>query len=239
MNPIENKIAIGIDGCASGWIAVQCQPFCFPNAQASFAPSLGELFDSLKSNHFSVIDIPIGLSKNAPIRDCDVAARSLIGPRRSSIFAPPCKKASLARDYPEANSLNKKLTGHGLSKQAWMINYKIKEASKLISSGVNLFEGHPECSFAIINKSPMEEKKSNIRGFFDRIQILKNLGFDLLRNASQLPRKIKAQPDDLIDACILCWSASRHLKKTGIVLPMNRSQNLTEKPRTNLSRIHV
>ena len=230
---------MGIDGCADGWIAVSCPPFTFDKAKAQFVSNLNDLNKFFTQHNFIIVDIPIGLSIDEPIRKCDSVARSLLGPRRSSIFAPPCKKASMAETYPEANSINRNATGHGLSKQAWMINNKIKEVSNLIDSGVILHEGHPECSFTIHNQQPMEENKSSICGFFERYQVLKILGFNLPELAKQLPRRIKAKPDDLLDAAILCWSASRQLKNIGVSLPNENSSYAREKHSNKTALIYV
>ena len=102
----------------------------------AFIQNLEELILKLPKKTFIIADIPIGADEKKHIRECDVKARAFIGPRRHSIFAPPCKKASLESNYESANILNKKITSHGLSKQTWMINDKIKETQKLIEERI-------------------------------------------------------------------------------------------------------
>ena len=139
--------AVGIDGCSNGWLASYSKPFDFENCFCLYSKSLDELISKLPKRNLIIVDIPIGLEEKKHIRECDIKAREFIGPRRHSIFAPPCKKASLQNDYASANKLNKKITSYGLSKQTWMINEKLKETQKLIEKGYLLNEGHPECSF--------------------------------------------------------------------------------------------
>ena len=214
--------AVGIDGCSNGWIATFSKPFKFQKSVSLYEENLENLMTKLPKSKFSIIDMPIGLEKSKHIRACDIAAREFIGPRRHSIFAPPCKKASSQKNYESANRINKEITGHGLSKQTWMINEKIKETQRIIDKGFELNEGHPECSFREIKGDLLRFGKSSLIGFFERLNLVNNLGFIPTSLTKQLSSKIKAKPDDLLDSIILCWSASRHIQKKGIYLGLPR-----------------
>ena len=215
--------AVGIDGCSNGWLASFSKPFDFKKCYCLYSKNLEELILKLPKKTFIIADIPIGLDEKKYIRECDVKARTFIGPRRHSIFAPPCKKASLESNYESANILNKKITSHGLSKQTWMINDKIKETQKLIEKGYSLKEGHPECSFRELKGDFLRFGKSGLLGFFERLELLTNLGFTPTSLSNQLSEEIKAKPDDLLDSLVLCWSASRHIHKKGIYLGLKNS----------------
>ena len=89
--------AVGIDGCSNGWLASFSKPFDFKKCYCLYSKNLEELILKLPKKTFIIADIPIGLDEKKHIRECDVKARAFIGPRRHSIFAPPCKKASLER----------------------------------------------------------------------------------------------------------------------------------------------
>ena len=229
--------AVGIDGCSNGWIASFAKPFEFKNSRCIYFKELKDLLSDLPKKKFIVVDIPIGLYEKEHIRECDLEARAFIGPRRHSIFAPPCKIASQQSDYQAANKINKDITNHGLSKQTWMINEKIKETQKLIERGFDLREGHPECSFRELKGNFLEFGKSGLLGFFERLNLLNDIGFvpNILTN--QLSSEIKAKPDDLLDSLVLCWSASRHIKKKGVYLGLNGGIKKTNK--LNKSIIHV
>ena len=229
--------AVGIDGCSNGWLASFSKPFDFKNCHCLYSKYLDELISKLPQTTFVIVDIPIGLEEKKHIRECDIKAREFIGPRRHSIFAPPCKKASLQSNYESANKLNKEITNYGLSKQTWMINEKLKETQKLVEKGYNLKEGHPECSFRELKGDFLKFGKSNLLGFFERLNLLTDLGFIPVSLSNQLSNDIKAKPDDLLDSLILCWSASRHIQKKGIYLGLNdKSKELDE---DNKSLIHV
>src|SRR5207248_11510271 len=76
----------GVDGCRAGWV-VAADSGAF--VAASFAEILAERFDLV------LIDIPIGLPDGP--RACDLGARVLLGPRRSSVFPAPSRRLLRAR----------------------------------------------------------------------------------------------------------------------------------------------
>ena len=126
--------AVGIDGCSNGWLACFAEPYNFKKSKCIYSRHLSKLISMLPKKTFIIIDIPIGLEETKHIRECDLEARSFIGPRRHSVFAPPCLKASLANTYESANKLNKKITNYGLSKQTWMINERCELWKNIIWS---------------------------------------------------------------------------------------------------------
>ncbi len=230
--------AVGIDGCSNGWLASFSKPFDFQKCICIYSKDLYDLISKLPKKNIIIIDIPIGLENRKPIRSCDIIARKFIGPRRHSVFAPPCKKASIQKNYESANKINKEITGHGLSKQTWLINEKIKETQKLLGKGFNLKEGHPECSFRELKGDFLKFGKSSLLGFYERLNLINNLGFFPNILINQISVEIKAKPDDLLDSLILCWSASRHIYKKGINLGLN-DENSRKINKDNRSLIHV
>ena len=210
---------VGIDGCKNGWIAISSYPFSFENAKVSYINDLNRLDFLFPNSSTFLIDIPIGLKNDRGPRLCDVYAKKFLGLRKNSIFIPPCKDALLANSYEDANRTNKSKTGKGLSKQAWFLSKKIKEAENQVKAGTHLKEGHPECSFtALMGSSPKASKKT-LKGLFERINALTKLGFNLCYLADQVSSSIDASADDLLDAAILCWSASRLATGQGKTIP--------------------
>ena len=210
--------AVGIDGCGNGWLATIAPDLDLTLAYCIFHPRLEVLLSQLPVERFIIIDIPLGLTKESARRSCDESARKFIGPRRHSVFSPPIRSASLVEDYQTANKINKQKTGAGISKQAWMINNKIKEARKAWDNGHKLSEGHPECSFTRLKGEVLNHSKKSLLGFFERLALLSELGFKMIDLSKCLPSDIRAQPDDLLDSLILCWSASKHILNEGTFL---------------------
>ena len=169
---------IGVDGCSRGWFMIGGAD----NNKLSY-----KLYDNIqllwKDNHdleLALIDIPIGLKETGPEeRKCDKLARKKLDKRKYSIFPAPCRQALKASSWEEANRINKKVRGKGLSRQSWNIASKIDEVDKLIEAepGVNnIFrEAHPEVVFwALNNKEAMSYNKKTAEGYQERLNILKS-----------------------------------------------------------------
>ena len=97
----EMAVAIGIDGCKSGWFF-----FRFDGGTATFGVSrtVAEILADETAETRVLIDIPIGLKERGKTeRQCDLDARALLSPKRhSSVFPAPCRQA-LKQDTFEAS----------------------------------------------------------------------------------------------------------------------------------------
>ncbi|MEE2775123.1 MAG: DUF429 domain-containing protein [Pseudomonadota bacterium] len=206
---METEQFVGIDGSKLGWVAVFASRYDFVDAKCIFVNNLVDLTKTISPTAKIVIDIPIGLEINQPQRECDKLGRQFLGSRRSTLFSPPCRDAIEENSFESANITNKRKVGIGLSKQSWFLRNKIIEARSAISCGLLLKEGHPECSFAAVNGSPILSKKKTVKGILKRLKCLSELGFDSEQIVSDLPEHRGFKIDDYLDAAILCWTASR------------------------------
>jgi predicted RNase H-like nuclease len=165
----------------------------------------------------ALIDIPIGLVEAGPGgRDCDHAARRLLGARAASVFSPPARATLTARDYAQALVLNRRATGRGLSLQAWHIVPKIRAVDALLHDrpelrGV-LREAHPELCFRALNGGAvMQHNKRRPAGVSERLAVLTRwlpaapALFE--RACARYPRRDLAR-DDILDA-MACAVAAR------------------------------
>lgn len=212
---------IGIDGCKDGWVVVYCSVFAFNKAKAAHYKKLSELNNDFTKSSIGIIDMPIRIESNNANRSSDMAARKFLAHRSSTIFSPPCYDALYSQSYEEANAINKKHTGKGISKQSWFLSKKIIETRNFVEgkNGLNLREGHPECSFAEYLGKPISENKKRMRGIFKRLEVLNNLKFKVSELAEMLPKDTAVGIDDLLDAAILCWTASRFVSGDIKTLP--------------------
>jgi 2-phosphosulfolactate phosphatase len=199
--------ALGIDGCAGGWIVASLGSqwhASTPRVEFEIHPTL-DFLESLTPSRVC-IDIPIGLSR-AP-RTCDMLARRALLGAASRVFTPPCREVLACVDWIDANAMSRKLTGKGLSKQAFNITQKIREADELLARvphlrGV-LREVHPEVCFARLAGRVLPSKKT-FQGIAARIEILsQRIGIeeDSLRAQAARLRPAGAKLDDLLDAAI-------------------------------------
>ena len=60
---------------------------------------------------------------------------------------------------------------------------------------------------------------------FRRLEILTNLNFDLPKLANMLPESARFKTDDLFDAAILSWTASRLFKRQNKKFPSQSPTN--------------
>ena len=204
----SKKCFVGIDGCKNGWISIGNSNCNFKKSIIIFKEKFSDLINEYPSNSIFLVDMPLILTKSKKIRACDIEAKLFLKKRQSSIFLAPCFQALKAESYEKANRINRKITSLGLSKQSWNLFKKIIEMQPY-AFDKKVFEGHPECSFAFYNKKPMDYNKTSLKGLFLRLEIINQIGFNLIDLSKKLSNEIQAKPDDLIDAAILCWSASR------------------------------
>jgi len=171
---------------------------------------------SIVSGASVCIDIPIGLSETG-VRACDIKARGLLGPRRSSVFAAPPLFALEPRDYADLNNESKRRYGRGISKQAFYLLPKIREAARHLCDHrtrcQHWRETHPELCFAALQGgTPMSANKKTQGGYLQRLALLRaRMG---TRSVTRLIRELNAHPlragvakDDMLDAMVCGYVA--------------------------------
>ncbi|MFX1338698.1 MAG: DUF429 domain-containing protein [Promethearchaeota archaeon] len=210
---------IGIDGCQSGWvIAYREDP---KEWKFEIFPTIQELWNKFSYTKLIMIDIPIGLKDNgSEPRLCDKAARKFLTRNRSSsIFPTPCRASLYADTYIEANQINRKMTGNGLSKQTWNITGKIREVDILLRNDPKaskvFIESHPELCFAALsNNTPMKHYKKKEDGIKERLLVIDSFYKNpkqILNEAIFQLSKEKVLVDDILDAWILAISGFKGL----------------------------
>lgn len=218
---------LGVDGCPKGWVGIENDDGDLSiEVKESFARLLGEVDDLERV----FVDVPIGLP-SSDRRQCDIAARGLLGSRRNSVFFTPSRAAVdeyLSRvdsgypvgpedAYRDASEANREAIGDGLSRQAWNIVPKIAELDIYLRDDLNrngwVIESHPECCFFGLNHDqPLAYSKSSRIGLAQRRAILArvNDGTEEVY-AEALSRYYRKQVgrDDVLDAIALALAASQ------------------------------
>jgi predicted RNase H-like nuclease len=216
---------VGIDGCPGGWIAVALDLHL-----RTFAPRIHSSFPDAIAAHPNVpcvaVDIPIGLTLDGP-RPCDLEARRVLGPRRSSVFQAPDPRLLDAPTYAEALVLARSLTGKGISIQGFAIQAKIAEANRVMTPLLQgwVAEVHPEVSFwALAGGQAMAFPKRTPDGYEERKSLLEAaLGLTLPRRDEARKLAPPASADDLLDALAAAWSALRIVEGRAGRLPTQPS----------------
>jgi len=159
------------------------------------------------------IDMPLGLLETG-WREADGAARGLLGPRRSSVFAIPPRAVWAQASYPAANQRCRELTGQGLSAQAWGLRAKLLEANQYRQTcGHRLYEVHPELSFAATAGAPLGASKHTGPGRDERRRLLAQAGIEI---PAGTPATLIG---DVLDAAAVAWSARRIAAGQAVIVP--------------------
>lgn len=219
----DNCLVAGIDGCKAGWIClIRNSP---KTVQAVLFATIEEIVTLDPLPDVVLIDIPIGLPARGQ-RRCDVEARQLLGPRRSSIFPAPTRTLLSARNWHEACAIRLQSEGLKISLQAWNITAKVREVDALLQSHSQLrktaHETHPELAFALWAGSPLAYSKKTHDGKRSRMALVESYygegSFDLIR---QQFKRSDVADDDILDAFAALWSAERCSYGSALLLPPN------------------
>jgi predicted RNase H-like nuclease len=212
---------VGVDGCPGGWVAV-----AWDVERRTLSPSIHWHISDLLAAHQDAdkigIDIPIGLAVGVP-RRCDIEARKVLGPRKSSVFPAPDPRLLDCPSYADARLRSVSLCGKSVSAQAYAIYSKVKQVNDVMTPQLQdfMFELHPEVSFwAMANEQPMQWWKKLPPGFEERRALLTDtfkLPIPTFEEARSWVRPAGA--DDILDAIAAAWTAKRVAEGRGGRLP--------------------
>jgi predicted RNase H-like nuclease len=196
---------LGVDGCPGGWIGALVKGtsvswLLLPDAAAVLSVPAAMVG----------IDMPIGLPAVGP-RACDVAARALLGARRSSVFPAPVRSVLTASSYDEACRLSRAASGKALSQQAWHLVPRIADIDATLTDHDRVVEVHPEVVFARL-AGPLPPKKTPDGA------ALRTAALRTWLPAGWPPPPRPARGDDALDALACAWTAARWLTGTAETL---------------------
>jgi predicted RNase H-like nuclease len=212
----------GADGCRAGWIAIT-EDLNTGVLSWEVSSSL-EALASASAAEIIALDVPIGLPDRGS-RDCDVAARRLLGPGRgSSVFPAPIRPLLEATCHSEACAIREAVEGKRLSIQAWAIVPKVLEVDRAMRSSSQLRgrvrEVHPEvCFFHLASRRPMQQAKKTREGREERLRLLRPEFGPAVEDALADHRHLGCAVDDVIDAFVGLWTARRAWDGRAITLP--------------------
>lgn len=215
---------LGVDGCPHGWCAVSLD-----TTTNALVPRHYDTFSEVikAKARIIAIDVPIGLMEGPGGRDCDREARTFLRwPRASSVFSPPLRQTlklcGASGNHAKATARNKRLSGKGISIQAFGIAPKILEVDEAMTRAFErrAHEAHPEVSFAVLSGHPMKHRKSRTDGRAERWQALRKV-FPQLPDAPEKPGILRGLCDleDYVDALVCAWTARRILERKCESLP--------------------
>ena len=207
-------LAVGVDACKGGWVAVALDEA--GRTEAAHAATLDALGGALPGADGFAVDIPIGLPHTG-VRQADVLAKHVLGPRQASLFITPVRPALLEPTHAAATAVAHALTGKGISQQAFALGPKILEAEAWTARvAAPVWEVHPEVSFTLLLGHPARAPKRTWTGMRERLCALEAAGLVLGDFAAAGSR---VGVDDVLDAAAAAWSAARLLRGEGCSFP--------------------
>ena len=208
--------AVGVDAYRAGWVAVRLRDGGFDAAWS--APDLATLLAGVSADDVIGVDIPIG---GVPTgwRTADGEAKRLLGAAHMRVFAVPPYPVWSVEPYAAANAECVRLTGAGLSVQAYGLLAKMRQADQ--HPGV-LHEVHPELVFAALAGAPLAESKKTWNGLTRRRRLLAGAGVEL---PDDLPTAGRAGADDVLDAAAVAWCAHRIGHRQAAYVPADGDQS--------------
>jgi predicted RNase H-like nuclease len=210
----------GVDACRRGWVAVSLAAPSRAAGGPAVTVRVGVSLDAVLAPDLDPagttvvgIDMPLGLLETG-WREADRAARGLLGPRRSSVFAIPPRAVWAEASYPAANQRCRELAGQGLSAQAWGLRAKLLEANQYRQTcGHPLYEVHPELAFGAMAGAPLAASKHTGPGRDERRRLLAQVGVEIPAGTPA------ALIGDVLDAAAVAWSARRIAAGQAVTVP--------------------
>lgn len=155
------------------------------------------------------IDIPIGLPSKG-IRACDVAARTMVGPRRSSVFPAPLRCVLDAATYSDARAVLAAAGHRSMSAQAYGIVRAVADVDAVMTPRLEdrVIEAHPEGVFAaLVGALPPKRTGEGAASRIEALQAAYGDRIDVAAVVGVRPRV--AGIDDALDALACTWTAER------------------------------
>jgi len=215
---MSDSCVLGADACPAGWVGVVLSPGGRRAVVHSEIGGLVAMAAAAGPLHAIAIDIPIGLADSGP-RQADLLARKAAGPRHASVFLTPVRDALLAETYATALAVSRKLTGRGISSQAYRLRAKILQVDSWRQETLTcpVVEAHPELSFAAMAGAPLRDPKSSWAGVVRRHQLLAAQGIELDSDLGLSGLQVGV--DDVLDAAVVAWTARRVAQGQAVRVP--------------------
>jgi predicted RNase H-like nuclease len=204
-------LVVGVDGCRGGWLAAI---WADDGVSWSWTRDVGSLL-ALPAEAIA-IDMPIGLAERGR-RACDVAARDLLGQRRSTVFDAPLRPVLSSPSYAAARVMLAEMGERSMSAQAFGLLRAVRDLDEALSPAdeMRVVEAHPELAFLRMGGRPLAAKKT-AAGRTERLELLAATWPEVAAIAAAAPRP--AAPDDALDALSCAWVARRWTRGAAIVI---------------------
>lgn len=218
----------GVDACKGGWVVAKSAAWpCRESPRLALCPDFAGVIAYTLDCKRVAVDIPIGLSRGAKLRKCDVEAKKLLaGHNPSALFYAPPRETLHAETPVEFQRLHRKARGSGAGLPVWGFLPKVKEANAAMTAALQkrIVEFHPELSWLRVAGEDLDSKHTSV-GIAQRKRLI-------LKDVPELEQVLRwkdflgraAAMDDLLDAIIGIAVAWASLKGSPYRLPANSAE---------------
>ena len=223
----RSMLVIGVDGCKGGWVAAALGDS--NTVSVTVHKKFADLLSAADGASWIGVDIPIGLPADG-VREADRLARIVLLPtgRANSVFITPPREALEADTHAQGSAICKRLTGVGMSQQAYALRKKIFEVAPLAAEDPRIFEVHPEVSFFELTREfdppVLLPSKKTWHGMWARWNALQDA--DVVVPTALGAGGLSAC-DDVLDAAVAARTARRKLRGLARSLPAEPESSRT------------
>jgi predicted RNase H-like nuclease len=164
-----------------------------------------------------LVGVPVGLFEegdDAGERPPDRLARGVLGPRATTVHAPPVREATHRQRYAAAKRLTERTTGTTLSRAAFELGEAVAAVDDLLAESATaretVVEAHPELCFRALADGPLEHDRDIASGYAERLRAL--AAFDpkaprVVQKSADLTDGAPVSVGDVLDAAALAYTA--------------------------------
>jgi predicted RNase H-like nuclease len=206
---------VGVAFCDGSWLAV-----AFTDAgydETTVFDGIGDCWAAYDETARRIlVDVPVGLvSSGDPVRRCDELARSVLGPRSSTLVDPPVREATRKRRYSTASRVHERKTGRSLAETAFERTDAIAMCDELLrevpQAAAVVRGSHPELCFRAFAGEPLTEDETTAGGYAERMRTLAHYDRDappVVQTAAEATAGDDVTVAAVLDAVVLAYTAT-------------------------------
>lgn len=205
MSQSRKKTVAGVDGAKGRWVVAL---YDGSEVEWALADNVEAVLSQTEACAAVGVDMPLSLPERG-YRESELAAKTFLGPARSSIFHTPVRAVLDTNCYEDACAVSRKITGKAISKQTWHLLLGVRAWQQAAFDPERIVEVHPECTFRTMAPDETFSSKKSGRGLGQRLAALASWiePRNLIDGLAQLPDGPLL--DDAVDAAAAAWSAWR------------------------------
>lgn len=217
----QSELVVGVNPCKGGWVTAALD-LSLGTLQLAVWPSFEKVIGAFPRAECIAVGMPIGLPDEG-VRRCDAEAGALLSGRDSTVLAAALRPFLAAGSLDDASAMAKASGREAPSAEAFSVLPELREIDAVISPDLQarVREINPELSFRELAGAAMSQPGNTPDGFEERRRRLQHaLPSATIPSRSAVGRLLPGvQADELLDAIVATWTASRVVRGQARILP--------------------